>query len=281
MAVTINGVTCQEMVGDYHEEYDIQAGPSAQKKFLCPWASRFVVAHGFLGLSSVSAPGSLITLLAPLAFPELSAESSNTLASMYARNVSIQGVGLPFQGTSNIAFPQAIITVTYGNFPWTFQGIDFNQLDPTHSYIFAEQHIDFSAEYITVPAGQGAYAGGNPLNQDWGFLSPLAEMTITLKQVPYLPAQATLAALQAPINNAPYLGVAAGYLMFGGGQDSRTKASDGTQTSDYTLQFKYRPIAQWDRVFVNGSWEQVTNSTGTPIIARSNLAAIIPSAYNA
>ena len=67
--------------------------------------------------------------------------------------------------------------------------------------------------------------------------------------------------------------------MFGGGQDHRTKNPDGTQTSEYTLNFKYRPIAQWDQIYYKGSLLQVTNSGGTPIIARSDLSAIIPSAY--
>lgn len=282
MAVTINGVLCQELVDGYSEAYDIQGGPSARKKYLCPWASRFVVAHGFLGLSSAARPGALITLNLPLPFPELAAESTNTLASMYARTVEIEGAGPPIQGANNIAFTSAIITVTYGNFPWTFAGIDYNQLDPSRPYIYAEQHIDFSAEYITVP-GSNVYVnpGGGvvPLNQDWGFFSPIAEMSITLKQVPYLPAPAILAALQAPINNTTYLGCGAGFLMFGGGQDNRTFSSDGTQTSDVTMLFKYRPIAQWDQIYYKGSWLQVTTSGGTPVIARSDLSTIIPSAY--
>jgi hypothetical protein len=282
MSVVVAGITLQELVADYREEYDIQGGPSAQKAYLCPWANRFTVAHGFLGLSSASAPGSLITLLLPLPFPELAAESTSLLASMYARNVAIQGVGNPFQGPNNIAFPFAKIIVTYGNFPWTFAGIDYNQLDPTRPYIFAEQHIDFSAEFITVK-GSNVFinpgTGRIPLNEDWGFFSPLADMTITLKQVPYLPAPATLAALQAPINSVTYLGCAPGFLMFGGGQDNRTKNPDGTQTSEYTVMFKYRPIAQWDYNYYQGSWLQVTDSSGNPVIKRSDLSTIIPSAY--
>jgi hypothetical protein len=284
MAVTIAGITCEELVADYAEEYDIMGGPSAVKKYLCPWANRFTVAHGFLGLSSAPLPGGLITLNLPLPFPELAAESTSLLASMYARNVAIQGVGSPFQGPNNIAFTSAIVTVTFGNFPWTFAGIDYNQLDPTRPYIFAEQHIDFSNEFITVPQSSGGAfvnpgTGRIPLNQDWGFFSPLADMTITLKQVPYLLAPQTLNALQAPINSVAYLGCAPGFLMFGGGQDHRTKNPDGTQTSEFTLNFKYRPIAQWDQIYYKGSWLQVTDTSGNPIIGRSDLSLIIPTTY--
>lgn len=290
MAVTIAGITCQECVADYNESYDVIQGPAAQKVYLCPWANRFTVIHGILGLSSSPLPGGLITLKLPMAYPELAAESTNLLASMYARNVVCTGVGPPVQGTSNIAFTDARIVVAFGNFPWTFEGIDYNQLDPTKPYIYIEQHIDFSAEWITVP-GSSVYvtpaATTIPLNQagqgQWGFFSPTATMTLTMKQVPYLPAPAVLNALQAPINSATYLGVAPGYLMFGGGQDIRTKSSDGTQTSDFTVSFMYRPIAPWDYVYVNGVWAQVTTSAGpgNPIIARSDLSTIIPSAYQA
>jgi hypothetical protein len=284
MAVTIAGVRCEELVADYGEDYDIMGGPSAQKLYLCPWANRFTVAHGFLGLSSSPLPGGLITLNLPLPFPELGAESSSLLASMYAKRVSIRGVGAPFQGANNIAFPSAVVTVQFGNFPWTFQGIDPNQLDPTKPYIFAEQHIDFSNEFITVSQQDGGAfvnpgGGAVPLRQDWGFFSPLAVMSITLKNVPYLLAPQTLNALQGPINSVEYLGCAPGFLMFGGGQDHRTKNADGTQTSEFTLSFMYRPIAQWDQIFYQGSWVQVTDSGGTPIIGRSDLSTIIPSSY--
>lgn len=284
MGVTIAGIFCNELVSDYEESYDIMGGPSARKKYICGWQNRFTVAHGLLGLSSAPLPGGLITLKVPFPFPELAAESTSSLASMYAKTVTIRGVGSPFQGPNNIAFTSAIVEVIFGNFPWTFSGIDPNQLDASHPYIFAEQHIDFSNEFITVDkASSGAFvnlgAGLKPLNQDWGFFSPLADMTITLKNVPYLLAPQTLNALQNPINSAPYLGCAPGFLLFGGGQDHRTKNPDGTQTSEFTLNFKFRPIAQWDQIFTSSGWVQVVDSSGAAIIKRSDLSQIIPGAY--
>lgn len=282
MAVTINGVVCQELVDDYSEQFDITQGPTARKGYLCPWASRFQVAHGFLGLSSVPALGGLISLQLPLPYPELAAESTNTLASMYARTVEITGAGPPIQGLANIAFTSAKVYVTYGPFPWTFQGIDYFQLDPANPYIWAEQHIDYSGEYITIPGNKVFFkSSGKRLDADWGFFSPIADLTISLKNFPYLPAATVLNALQAPINSVSFLQVNPGYLMFKGLQDTRTKASDGTQTADTTFAFSYRSIAAWDQVYngATNAWDQVVNASGMPIIARSNLAALIPTSY--
>ena len=290
MAVTIGGILCQEVVHDYSEEYDVLGGPSARKTYLCNWSDRFTVVHGILGLSSVPLPGGLITLNVPLAFPELAAESSNALASMYARNVVVTGVGPPIQGASNIAFTSAKIQVTFGNYPWTFQGIDYFQIDPINPYIWVEQHIDFSGEFITIPGSQVFYkSNSKPVaGGQWGFFMPQADITLSLKNCPYLPAQQAFAAQSAPINSVQYLGLAAGYLMFKGMQDSRTHASDGTPTGEITIGFSARAIAPWDYTYNSANsggtppfWDQIVAADGTNVIARSDLSQIIPAAYSA
>jgi hypothetical protein len=284
MAVTINGITCQELVNGYTESYDIQGGPGARKGYLCNWSDRFTVIHGILGLSSAPIAGGLITLRVPLAYPELAAESTNLLASMYARNVEVYGRGPPVQGASNVAFTSAEIYVTFGNFPWTFSGIDFFQLDPTRPYIWAEQHMVFSSEFITLPgssvkfATSGKVLSGTP----YGFNSPLQDMTITLKNVPYLPSASILNALQNPVNSVAYLQCNPGFLLFRGAEDERTKAPDGTQTASLTLSFSYRPIAPWDYTFdaSAGIWDKVVSTVGgNNILNRSDLSLIIPSVY--
>jgi hypothetical protein len=284
MAVAIAGIICQELVADYRETYDIQSGPNCTKSYLCPWANRFTVAHGFLGLSSTVSIGGLITLSLPLPYPELASESSYALASMYARTVEIQGVGSPVQGGGNIAFTSAIVRVTFGPFPWSFSGVDYMQLDPTRPYVWAEQHLAYSSEVITVPGRKvffGSSGGTKRLDQDWGFTSPKIDMTITCKSMPYLPAPAVLYAIQNPISSVTYLGCAAGHLLFNGAQDEPDHASDGTPIRDVSFSFSFRPIAPWDYVY-NGDlpgWDQVVDSTGAPIIQRSDLSGIIPAAY--
>ncbi len=287
MAVTIAGILCQELVADYIEGFDIQGGPTCTKFYLCPWANRFTVAHGVLGLSSTSSLGGAISLNQPMAFPELAAESTYSLASMYARQIQIKGVGVPTQGANNVAWTNAIVGVTFGPFAWSFSGIDYMQLDSTRPLAWAEQHFAYSSEFITVPGRDVFYlSSGISLDQDWGFLSPLLDMTITLKNIPYLPAAAVLNALQAPINSVTYLGCGAGYIMFRGGNDDPVHSSDGTPLRDVSLRFTYRPIAPWDFVYNSANsggtppyWDQVVSAGNTPVIARSDLSLIIPGAY--
>lgn len=274
MAITINGVVCQELVEAFGESFDLTQGPSARKGFLCPWANRYAVATGLLGLSNTTHVGGLITLQTPLQYPERT--------TMYAHQIEIRGVGTPTQGTAQLQWTNAVVSVTYQCLPWSFAGIDYMQLDPTHPYIYAEQNMSFSSEFITVP-GKGVkfVTSGKPLDQDWGFMSPKLDMQITLKYVPYLPVVAILAALQAPINSATYLGVAAGYLLFNGAENHQTRMSDGTFTQDVTYSFSYRPIAPWDYTYdgANNIWDKVVGLGGAAIIARSDLSTIIPADY--
>ena len=257
MAVTVAGIVCQELVADYTEGYDVQGGPTCTKYYLCPWANRFTVAHGFLGASSSPSLGGLITL---------------------------KGVGAPVQGAHNIAWTSAIVGVTFGPFPWTFAGTDLMQLDPTRPYVWAEQHFSYSSETITIPGRKLFFKTTSAaLDQNWGFPSPLMDMTVTCKQMPYLPAPIVLAALMAPINTVTYLGCPPGTLRFNGAQDVPTQAPDGTPTRDTAFSFTFRPIAPWDQVY-NGAahiWDQVVDATGNPILQRSDLSTLIPSAYYA
>jgi len=158
----------------------------------------------------------------------------------------------------------------------------FNQIDPNNPYVYAEQNITFSDEYITVQGSKVKFAtSGATVDQQWGFLSPLLEMQITLKNVPYLPSTEIISALQSPISSTTYLGVAAGFLMFKGGSNHQTRMSDGTFTQDVTYAFWYRPIAPWDAQWdgTNSRWDQVVSLSGNPIIPRSDLSGIIPATY--
>ncbi len=274
MAITINGIVCQELVEAFGESFDLTQGPTARKGFLCAWNDRYTVANGLLGLSNTTHVGGLITLLTPAQYPQRT--------TMYAHTIEVRGVGTPTQGSAQIQWTNAILTVGYQCLPWSFAGLDYMQLDPTHPYIYAEQNFSFSTEFITVPGKQVKYAtSGKTLDQDWGFMSPKLDMSITLKYVPYLPAQQILNALQAPVNSTTYLGCAAGFLLFNGAENHQTRMTDGTFTQDVTYSFSYRPIAPWDYSYdgTNNRWDQVVALDGSNVLNRSDLSLIIPGDY--
>ncbi len=273
MALTIGGIVCQELVANFGESYDRLAGPQFRKSFLCGWADRFTVANAFLGLSSTVSIGGLITLQTPLAYPDLS--------TAYATHIDLVPVGNPTEGARQTVWPNAIVNVTYGCLPWSFSGFDYMQLDGLHPYVYAEQGFNYTSEWITVPKTQVFYSGGTvPLDQDWGFRSPLINFSIMVKYVPYLNVPPLITALASPINSVAFLGCAAGKLLFNGAESRPSFMVDGTRTQNIEYSFSYRPIAPWDYVYKGGSgWVQVVDSTNTNIQQRSDLSTIIPGAY--
>jgi hypothetical protein len=173
------------------------------------------------------------------------------------------------------------VWASYGALPWSFAALGYQQIDPTHPYIWAEQSISFTSEWITVPGTNVFYSGTGKqlLDQDWGFRSPIMNFTVSLKNVPYMPTTAALTASAAPINSATYFGCTAGHLLFNGLETHQSFTSDGTYTQTCDFSFSYRPIAPWDYVYGPAGWDRVVDGSSNPIQTRSDLSTIIPSAY--
>ncbi len=286
MAVIINGVLCNEEVNDNSENFDILTGPTATKVYLCDWNQRWLVIVGLLGLNSSTSIGGVITIKTPMRYPDF----QQTATSLYASNVSIRGIGSPYQNTYSVGYTAARVTVNFRSFPWSFQALsqnDYNnQIDPAHPYVYAEQNLSFTAETITVAGSQVKFnSSGLKLGSDtpWGFVSPIVNMRIGLKDVPYIPAAELIAATAAPINSTTYLGVSPGKLQFRGADTQQTRMSDGSLLQNIDYSFSYRPLAPWDYTFdgKNSIWDKVVALDGSDIIHRSDLTGIIPSYYGA
>lgn len=273
MAITINGVLCQEIVNGYSEHVDLLRGPIARKGFLCNWGDRFKVAVGLLGLSSTVSIGGVITLQAPAKHPELT--------TTYARSIEIEGKGSPVQGAKQLAFPYAIVWCNYSTMPWSFSALDnpFNQIDPLHPYTFAEQRLSSSVEWIQVP-GQGCRWGttNKPLQQDGAFPIWLVEMEISLKNLPYMPSAEAIT-YTGLINSTLYLGVNPGSLVYGGVTTQQQAVSDGTFVQEAAYKFTARQY-RWDYQFdpAQKKFDQV-KINGQPMIAAVDLSLVIPSYY--
>lgn len=276
MAIEINGVLCEELVRDLSESYDLQRGPSMKKGFLCPWADRFLVAQGLLGLSTTVSVGGVITFQTPTTYPEL--------GTAFVHAIDVEPAGAPVQGSPQIAFSHAIVWAQYHSMQWSWSGLDYMQIDPATPFVYAKQNIKFSTETITVP-GKNAWlkSTGKVLGLDYGFPVAVAELEITLIRVPYLPSQQILASLQNPLNQYAFLGCDPGTVFFRGGSNEQTRDTAGNFTQDLRLVFAYRPIAAWDQAWDGTQWTQVVTSSGgsTAFLGRSDLSQLIPSYYNA
>lgn len=276
MATIINGIYCDEIIEGFGEAVDFKEGPSAKKGFICNWNDRFTVARGLLGANNAVSVGGFITVKTPAPYPEQ--------AYMYAHTIEIEPKGQPFQGTYQTAWPKAIIWCHYKSLQWAFSGFDDpggqNQF-PGANFIYAEQQINSSAEWLTVPGHSTLFkTSGKPTGQDYGFRMAIVDMIITFHRVPYLPAAQDFA-LAGFINNALFLGVATGKCMFNGYQTHQTRNSDGTVTTDVTANYQARSV-RWDYSFdgVAGAWDQVVMPDGsTPFIQTADLESTIPSSY--
>lgn len=272
MAV-IGGITVEEMREGFDEGIHSQ-GPEATKKFLVPWANRYTVANALLGLSSGTGPGGSVNLTAPASYPE----SQN----MFVREIGIEGKGKCTQGPLQLQFAQAILTVNYGVPQFGYIAQPNQSIDPGSPYIYATQDIDFSRERVTLPKSSVTLANGHKL-KDLPYSFPIVQavFSIQLHQVPYLPAAVVYTAMKNPINNATFLGIPAGYLIFNGGKNHQEAASDGTYTQAMSYVFTARTILRWDEVLDpdGTSGPQQVRYNGAAILGRSNLATLIPSAY--
>jgi hypothetical protein len=255
---------------------DFRDGPSARKGFICNWGDRYTVARGLLGLNTATLVGGRITISVPAHFPEI--------PYMYCHTIEFEPKGAPFEGAVQAAWPKVIVWANYKCTPWNFSGIDDpggqNQF-PGANYIYAEQQLNSSAEYLTVPGHSTLFkTSGKPTGADFGFRIALVDMIITFHRVPYLPA-AQAFSLAGLINNAPFLGVDTGKCMFNGYRTHQTRNTDGTVATDVTAMYQARSI-RWDYGFDGAAprFDQVVWPDGTtPFIQSTDLTVTVPSSY--
>lgn len=273
MAFTINGILCQEIVAGYTESADLGDGVSSRKGFLCNWADRFTVAQGLLGLTSASGKGSAITLYYPARHPEL--------LNCYVRRIDFEGVGLPSQGPYQLAWDKCIVWAEFGTGRFNPSGaLSFGS--GSQGFVYAEQKMASSCEWVTIPRRYTKFkTSGKKTGADAGVRLALVEIEITLHALPYMPDQVVLAK-SGQINNAAYLGVGTGKLIFNGVTTSESANTDGTYTAEGTYSFTAR-TQRWDYGFDGDSnrWDQIVWPDGsTPFISSSDFTTIIPTGYS-
>lgn len=266
MAIVVNGITCQEIVANLGEEFDLQSGSSIRKGFLCAWGSRFTVAQGLLGLNTSATVGGAVIFHTGAKYPDVN--------NAFVKNIQIEPVGTPSQGVNQVSYPSAIVWANYGPVPW-FQNSQ-TQIDAGNP-IYAEQEIDIGCEFISFPGQALVFSGGQAVNQDYSIRSPVVEMSCTFHSVPYIPVAAALQA--GTINNATFFGCATGKLLFNGVRSRGVQQYDGTYAQNATYSFSYRPVARWDYGLnpSAGTWQLITTlSGGNTIISTSNFASLFP-----
>jgi hypothetical protein len=272
MSVTIGGIACDELFRDYEEGVNAR-GPYGSKAYLCDWANRYAVANAMLGLSSYS--GGAVSFTAPMPHPET--------PRMYVQDVALAGVGKPGAGTGNIRYEKAVVVARFGvsEFGAIIPGDLPAQLniDPATPFIYAEQTLEDSVEWKTIPGKKVKVTGGLPLTQDLAFPIHDVVMNITLHRLPFMPVNT--ARLKNRVNSGTFLGCPEGHVMFNGCRTQRAWFSDGSESQDMHLGFTYRIDHEWNETpnpYANG-WVLMQDDEGNDIFPYADLSVIFPTAY--
>jgi hypothetical protein len=155
-------------------------------------------------------------------------------------------------------------------------------IDPTQPFVYASQDIDFGREFLAIPGSALTLANGHTLDDTpYSLPIPYAVFTITLHQVPFLPAQAIFTSMKRPLNSTTFIGIPPGYLRFDGAKNHADASTDGTYTQNLILVFSARTLLRWDETYdKNGTGgPQQIRYNGAALLLRSEFRALIPSNY--
>lgn len=270
MSVILGGVSCEELVDNYNEFADIGQGTGSRKGYLCDWDQRYAVAQGLLGYTRTSTAGGAISLYLPHKHPQL--------YNCYCSRVEFEPVGEPSRGPWQVAWTKCKVWAS-------FESARFNLSTLTgfgdKGFVYAEQRMSASCEYVTIPRAFTRFKTTNkPTKFDLGIRLALVDIEITLHQMPYMPSTAVFSSAGF-INNASYLGVSTGKLLFNGVSTEEVANTAGGYSLDATYSFTARS-QRWDYVFDgdNNRWDQAVWPDGsTPFISSMDMSTIIPGAY--
>jgi hypothetical protein len=224
-------------------------GPWIREKYLCPdWSLADKVCNAALGLTyGVGGINGTIIRQAPIFHPA----STN----LFCMDVGpVEGFGSPIVNGGNVRYEQAIIPMSFG-VPMFQLGGSLNTIDPYNNlnftqdiYPFCTQSIDYDSEEYTME-GYWRYASSAPSAVAGKIITgshttislPVAAMTITVHRVPYWPGP-LLFTLLKKVNLYQFFGQPTGTVLFDKVRTNRVVNSDGTQTLDVEMVFRWRRV---------------------------------------
>lgn len=210
--------------------------------------------------------------------------------NLCCQDVQIEGVGAPVLNSSGLPVYSAgfMARCTYRAPAFTpYQEQDpgnQHQIDPTAAPIlWCTQELEFDTE--TIVHDQHKYvweivgADPNGLNGKTTEIPVTVKlgvttMTLTYHQLPYLP-MSSVRSLRNKVNNATFLGVAAGKLLFLGGKSTREQNTQGDIVQRVTLVFKERD-EDW-RAFLRKDlvlWAKIKDSSGNYVLSAADFTPL-------
>jgi hypothetical protein len=244
------------------EDFD-RLSSTAARILICKWADRYTLINWLQSGAILVGGVTIVTNGQP--YPDA--------PWMYVSHVHTEGVDGdtgPFIGPNGMrAYKYCRLTVTYA--PLEFNPIETGSLT-----------VDFAAEVATVPRDTPAFkwsGSGSDLKRDEVPQLRIGTIafTRTRKNLVSIPTSLIMAATDAPVNSASFLGAAAGRVKFLGAAAGRRVIVGGGENWDLTYKFMYRTVP-WNYAYnaATGQFEAFVNKvTNQPYYDSSNLNLLL------
>lgn len=270
---------------DVEENYVTFGKSSAVRTVTCLWNDRTTMINNLGGFSGFNLINQFYYQ------PAVSFPAAPGL--MYFSSVKTMGIGVrsqtAYQGGQNmVGYQWCRAKILYESLPWPPQAPGMLS-------------IDYSVESVAMPAptnatldpATGAYMATATVPL-WKFATThnfvnaaqipsrqvvLVNLTWQIFNQLSLPT-ATLQAYAGSVNNATFLGAAAGQVMFAGAKTNRRMNTQGVEAWDITYPFLYNSVtAGWNGVYNpnTGNFEKIVDQNGNPPFTEMNLSTLVPS----
>jgi hypothetical protein len=244
-SIVIAGYGAVELYDGYRPAIGDRGGMLA-KRYLCDWDDAVPLANAMMGVSSAALVGGSINRVLPHQCPEFT--------NLFCQSVEIEPAEAPLATGGRPAWTAAIITASYGPFPFNngaggdASGDPNNMMSPdgTNVYPFCDISINLTTQHVSVPGTSFMALGSTkPYGQPITLRIGLANMHVQIHSVPYFPADAILS-LAGKVNNGIFLGRPAESILFEGATSNKKIDSVGNISMDIGLTFIYRSVS-WNK----------------------------------
>jgi hypothetical protein len=149
-------------------------------------------------------------------------------------------------------------------------------IDPATPLLWASQELDFDNDFIILEKSSYKFASDGttstvPVRVELG----ITTMVITFHRVPYMPTS-LIRSMRGQVNNAVFMGAAAGNVLFKGCRTKMDWNTDGSYTKSIQCIFQERTQA-WNKVFRPDTltWDTLQDGSGNGPYVAGNLSNLL------
>jgi hypothetical protein len=246
-SITLGGVQVYDE--DTRERFG-RNGSEAVRTVVCNWSDRVTLINNTLGSSTIV--GGTAVYVAPLQYPDA--------PWLYLHEIEPEGVGVKSVGANGMV-----------GYELCRMRLIYRPLDFTGGQEVGEENLDFSGQVISYPGNEPSLFWNGDLSSpvDASANPPIhfntVNFTRVLRSAPALPVSVILSLVDT-VNNATFLGAAAGQLRFNGARSHRRFIPGGALNWDIAFGFTFRS-QPWNNMFhpSTGTWDPVENKSGSPL----------------